>query len=170
MFNKPKALQPEDVIKTVLDSATKPGFRPENIAKAIHKKPSLPQRQPDPPKSGGSTTGSLVNAAVWAYGQWSSHQKSLSEQERALLDLAHQKRGWFTHAEAVRVVGRGTVATIERLKEAGLVEQMNGKNNQPVYVVAQFLPPTVVCSYCQAIYDAGETSNCSQCGAVLSAD
>lgn len=169
MFNKPKSLQPEDIVKTVLDSP-KPGFRPENIAKAINKKPAPPSPPQAPPKSGGSTTGSLVNAAVWAYGQWSSHQKNLSEQERALLDLAHEKRGWFTHADAVRVVGRGAPATIERLKEAGLVEQLNGKNNQPVYVVAQFLPPTVVCSYCQAIYDAGEMPNCSQCGAVLSAD
>lgn len=148
MFNKPKSLQPED------------------IAKAINNKPAP---RPQSPRK-GSTPGNLVNAAVWAYGQWSSYQNNLSEQERALLDLAHRNRGWFTHTDAVRLVGRGTPATIERLKEAGLVEQMNGKNNQPVYVVAQFLPPTVVCSYCQAIYDVGETPNCSQCGAVLSAD
>lgn len=168
MFNKPKSLKPEDMVKSILDSTTKPGFRPENIAKAIQKKPAAPPppRQSEPV----ITPGNLVNAAAWAYGQWNSYQKNLSEQERALLDLAHKKRGWFTHADAVRLVGRATPATIERLKEAGVVEQMNGKNSQPVYVVAQFLPPTVVCSYCQAIYDAGETPNCTQCGAILSAD
>lgn len=122
-------------------------------------------------QQGGSSSSAsgavkgIIGAATWAYGRWNDHQKSLAAQEQRLLDLAYHNRGWFTHAEAVHAIPRGLEACIERLKEAGLVEQMNGKNNQPVYVVAQFLPPTVECRYCQSVYDVGEVQSCRKCGA-----
>ncbi len=118
------------------------------------------------PAGGGAVKG-IIGAAIWAYGRWNDHQKSLAEQEQRLLDLAYHNRGWFTHTEAVHAIPRGAVECIERLKEAGLVEQMMSKTNQPVYVVAQFLPPTVECGYCHAIYDVGEVTSCRKCGATI---
>lgn len=117
--------------------------------------------------SSGPSVSTIFNAAVWVYGKWNDYQQSLAHQEQMLLDIAYQNRGWFTHAEAVKALGKHAEPTLERLKEAGLVEQMTGKNGQPVYVVEQFLPPAVVCTYCEAVYAAGECASCRNCGAPL---
>jgi hypothetical protein len=122
-------------------------------------------RQAASPSSGSGAVRGIFQAAVWAYGRWNDHQKSMAAQEQRLLDLAYHNRGWFTHAEAVHAIPRGLEECIERLRIAGLVEAMKGKNNQPVYVVAQFLPPAVECRYCQALYDVGEVQTCRKCGA-----
>lgn len=149
------------------------GITPEKLAQALKSQKKAPPSPPpaEPPARAQVTVQgpNLMNAAVWAYGQWTHYQKQLDEQERSLLDLAHSNKGWFTHSEAVRRLGRSAQATIERLKEAGIVEEMQGKHGQPVYVVPQFLPPSVTCQYCQAVYDLGEVQNCRQCGAILNA-
>ncbi|MBS2035756.1 hypothetical protein JST97_12265 [bacterium] len=138
------------------------GITPEKLAAALT---SQKKTEPEPaPKVQGPN---LINAAVWAYGQWSSYQKQLDEQERRLLDLAYQNKGWFTQTEAVRLLGRSAPSIVDRLKEAGILEEMQGKHGQPVYVVPQFLPPSLTCQYCQAVYDLGEVQTCRQCGAVL---
>lgn len=143
------------------------GFTPEKLARAL-KGQAPPQKPPPPPARRESQGPNLLDAAAWAYGQWNSYQKQLDEQERALLDLARKNQGWFTHAEATCLLGRSARPALDRLKETGLVEEMTGKQGQPVYIVAQFIPPSVTCAYCQAIYEPGETQNCKQCGALLS--
>ena len=157
MFKKPEGITPEKLAKAL--KANRPPQAP----------PPPPPSSSPPPQQSRSQGPDIIGAAVWAYGQWNNYQKQLDEQERALLDLAHQNKGWFTQAEATRLLGRATQATIDRLKEAGIVEEMSGKHGQPVYVVPQFIPPSVTCAYCQAIYEPGEAQNCRQCGAVLNA-
>jgi hypothetical protein len=120
------------------------------------------------PKSGGLQLSTLFSAAVWVYGRWTDYQQKQARQEQQLLDLAYRNQGWFTYAEAVHVLGKDAPACIERLKEAGLLEEMAGKNGQPVYVVEQFLPPSVVCAYCDSAHPAAETT-CCNCGAGLQA-
>lgn len=123
-----------------------------------------------PAPRGGVPITSIFSAAVWVYGRWTEYQQSQARQEQQLLDLAYNNHGWFTHAEAVHVLGKAAPACIQRLTVARLVQARPAANGQLWYVVEQFLPPTVVCAYCDSAHAAQDAAACCcNCGAALEA-